>query len=296
MGIAAGAVAIIIAGGVAVWSLAGRGPSAEETAEAYLKALSEGDAAAVRDLLDTEPEPENFTQIEAAFAGADSYLTDYEFELADDNSVRARVTLGGAPGVVFFILSEGADGFRVNGDFLAILEATTTLGDSVTVGGALVPASAPVPLLPAVYTVAAAPTGILAGETTVIVTNETPITVAVEASVSSEATALAAAQLEAYARACAATNAMVPENCGLRVPWAADLATLSSIAFRIDQLPVLVLADDATTFAATGGVIVATATGSTPDGTAASFTYRADDWALRGVIEFTGDSMALRVT
>ncbi len=84
-----------------------------------------------------------------------------------------------------------------------------------------------------------------------------------------EATGAAQAQLDAYADACTQPATTVPPNCGLRVPWAADLTALSSLAFRIDQRPVLVLSADARTFAATGGVVVATATGTTREGTTA---------------------------
>ena len=79
------------------------------------------------------------------------------------------------------------------------------------------------------------------------------------------------------------------------MPWAADLAALDSIAFRIDERPVVALHDDAAGFDATGGVIVATASGTAHGGESASFTYRADDWALRGSIRFSGDDMILAV-
>ena len=67
------------------------------------------------------------------------------------------------------------------------------------------------------------------------------------------------------------------------------------MAFRIDQSPALTLSPDLRTFAATGGAIVATATGTTRAGGAGTFTYRADDWALRGTVCFTGDEMVLAV-
>ena len=102
-------------------------------------------------------------------------------------------------------------------------------------------------------------------------------------------------QLDAYAAQCAQASDAVPPNCGLRVPWAADLASLTSIAFRVEQTPQVVLSPDLRTFDATGGVIVATATGVTRTGDEASFTYRADDWALRGTIALTADGMQLVV-
>lgn len=294
VGITAGAVALAIAGGIAFFVLGTLRPSPEEAAEAYLRALSEGDASSVRDLLATEPE--SFSQIQDAFAGADSYLSNYSYEISDDHSVRAEVDFDGVPGVVFFGMSEGDGGYYVTSDYLATLDATTTLGDSVMIGSAVFPTSEPITLLPAVYTVAAAPSTLLAGEATVLVTNESTARADVVASLSDKGAALIASQLDDYARACAEPGTTVPESCGLRVPWAADLATLSAITFRIDQLPVLALAEDLSSFAATDGIIVATATGTTRDGASASFTYRADDWALRGVIEFSSGRLALRVT
>ncbi len=60
-------------------------------------------------------------------------------------------------------------------DNLASLEVRTTIGDSVRIGGVLVPAGHPVDLLPAVYPVAAAPTRMLAGQTSAVVTNAAPV-------------------------------------------------------------------------------------------------------------------------
>ena len=70
---------------------------------------------------------------------------------------------------------------------------------------------------------------------------------------------------------------------------------LDGIAFRIEEHPVVALSEDAASFDATGGVIVATATGTTRGGESRAFTYRADDWALRGSVRFSGDEMILAV-
>lgn len=292
IGIATGAAALVAAVG-AVWWFTAQAPSAEQTAEAYLRALSEGDADALTGLIDDDTG--GFAEIVEAFAGADSYLEEYTLEgIGDDGSARADVVLDGEQGVVFFQLGETPGGWRVDADYLASLDVTTTIGDAVRIGDVLQPAG-PVSLLPAVYTLTAAPAGLVAGSTTVAVTNEEPLTAAVEASLAPEAVATAQAQLDAYLAACTAPATAVPANCGLRVPWAADLATLSSIAFRIDTAPVLTLSPDARSFAATGGVVVATATGTTRDGSTGAFTYRADDWAVRGTVSFTGDTMTLAV-
>ncbi|MET0736476.1 MAG: hypothetical protein ABWY55_12645 [Microbacterium sp.] len=292
IGLVAGAVAVAIAGaGVAWWALS-RPATAEQAADAYLRALSQGDFGAVSGML--AHEPDDLDRIEAAFTGASGYVSDYTFDVGSDHSVRADAELDGRPVVVHFVLEEQDGGWRVGGDYLVPLEATTTIGDSVRVGGALAPAATPVPLLPALYLVTAAPSALLVGETEAVVAGD-PVTVAVEASVSPDAIGVAQEQLDAYAQACAAPAATVPSSCGIRVPWAADLGALTSIAFRIDQLPVLALSADGRTFAATDGVLVATATGTTRDGAPGSFTYRADDWALRGGVAFTGDEMVLTV-
>lgn len=279
-----------------MWILT-RQPSADAVAEDYLRALSEGDFAAIEGLI--VDGGEGLAQVETAFSGATAYISDYSFDIVDDDagtrSVRATVELGGERGVVGFSLTREGGGWRVGADHLATLEVETTIGDSVRVGGVLVAAATPVALLPAVYPVTAAPAGLVLGETSAIVTNEAPATATVDATLSPEATALAQEQLDSYADACATPADAVPGNCGLRVPWAADLASLSSIAFRIDAYPVLALAADGESFAATDGQIVATATGTTRAGAPGAFTYRAEDWALRGTVTFAGDEMVLAV-
>lgn len=291
IGIAAGAVALVAAGGILWWML-GRAATPEQTAETYLRALSEGDAGGIRSLL--AEEPDGFDTIAEVFEGADGYVDVASFEVRDDRSVRAEVVFGDQPAVVGFTLAQTAAGWRVTGDFLATLTVSSTIGDAVRVGGVLVP-TGDVLLLPARYDVVAAPAGLVDGTTTVDVTNDEPVSAAVEASVSPAATAAAQQQLDAYLSACTRTATSVPDHCGLRVPWAADLARLDEIAFRVDTPPVLSLSADAGSFAATGGVIVATATGTTRDGAVGSFTYRAEDWALRGIVSFSGDTMTLGV-
>jgi hypothetical protein len=285
---------VLVGGGVLAWLLT-RPPSAEAVAEEYLRALSEGDVAGVEGLL---AEDSASPVTESAFAGASGYISDYSFDLEDSGSgtrtARAEVTLGGEPAIVDFVLTEQDGRWKVGADALAEVTIQTSIGDSVRIGGALVPAAEPVPLLPAVYLVTAAPAGLVTGESTAVVTNEQPVTVTVDAILSPDAAPAAQEQLDAYADACAQPAETVPDKCGLRVPWGADLATLSSIAFRIDAYPAVTLAEDGT-FAATGGDIVATATGTTRDGSPGTLTYRADDWALRGSITFTGDEMVLAV-
>ncbi len=114
-------------------------------------------------------------------------------------------------------------------------------------------------------------------------------------STESDLTTIAQDELDAYADACTREATEVPPHCGLRVPWAADLATLDRVVFRVEQYPAIALSSDERTFSATGGVVVATAYGTTPDGAPARFTYRDDDWSLRGLVTRAGDELVLSV-
>ena len=304
VGIVGGVAALALAA-AGVWWFTSRPPTAQAAAESYLRALETGDVAAIAGLRDDDLGADAQSLVEEAFAGAASYLSEAEIlevRAGDDGmaAVHAEGLLGGDRHTLSFTMHDTGDGWKVTADHLGALQAQTLLasapaGDSVWVGGALAPAATELRLLPAVYEVRAAPRGILKGTATAVVSTDQPIAVTIDAALSPEATALAQAQLDAYADACAAPAASVPDHCGLRVPWAADLAALDSIAFRIDEHPVIALHDDAAGFDATGGVIVATASGTAHGGESASFTYRADDWALRGSIRFSGDDMILAV-
>lgn len=298
IGIATGAALVAVAAGFAIWAMT-RPPAPDAVADSYLRALSEGDFDAIAPLL---PDTVDAAGLRSSFEGASQYISEYTYSLDDDGEgllgVRAQVEIDGDPGVVFFALGREGDAW-ILGDFLGSLDVTTTVGgststiDSALIGDVLLPAATA--LLPAVYAVSPSPAGILTGATEVAVTNEQPVDVLLDATLSPDAAPLAQEQLDAYAEGCAMPADAVPANCGIRVPWAADLATLDDIRFRIEQLPTVALSPDGRTFGATGGVIVATATGTTRAGSPGSFTYRAEDWALRGTIRFSGDEMSLRV-
>ncbi|NYE19823.1 hypothetical protein [Microbacterium immunditiarum] len=300
IGIVAGALAAI-AVGVALWWWLARpgGPGGPaDAAREFLSALESGDGERAVELLESAPPRE--ADVAAALDGAAARIEAATVERVSagaGGATRADVAfdLAGESHEASFGLVETADGWRVAADALGTLTGETTIGDSIAVGDVIVPADAPFALLPAQYPVTAAPRGLLEGEATAVVLPGGSADAAVEASVSPQATERAQARLEEYARACAQPADAVPRNCGLRVPWAADLATLESIAFRIDRMPQLALSPDATAFDATGGVVTATATGTTRDGGTASFTYRADDWALRGTVSFEGDEMVLAI-
>lgn len=298
----AAAVAAVLAVTIALVAggPAGGPASPEGTARAYLDALAAGDGEAV-DALRAEP----LDALTAdAFAGASAYLTDprvaRETERGESATVQAEAEIAGERVGLRLTLRSTDEGWRVvDGDLGTVRAATAVagapVGDAVWIGDALAPAESDVALLPAEYEVAAAPRGILTGSETVVVGPGEPVTVELDATVSADAAAIAQAQLDAYLDVCAEPAVEVPDHCGLRVPWAADLTALERIAFRIDERPVLALSADASTFDATGGVIVATATGAARAGGDGTFTYRADDWAVRGTVEFTGDEMVLSV-
>lgn len=306
-GIAAGGGAVLVAGVVLTGLLVAQPPSAEDAARAYLTALSEGDFARIDDMMAVRGDEDRHRVVAEAFASAEDYIDDPRIEeissaQAGVTAVRASAELDGDRRDLHFALSDSGGGWTLAGDYLATMEVFTDLagtglpaGDSVWIGEALAPAGSRVALLPAEYPVTAAPRGLVAGETSVAVSNDRTSTVQLGVSLSPAATGVAQDQLDAYADACTVPATAVPADCGLRVPWAADLANLTSIAFRIDRRPALALAPDGRTFAATGGVVVATATGTTRDGLVGTFTYRADDWALRGTVSFEGDEMILEV-
>lgn len=297
IGIAVGAAALII-GGAVVWWLVARPLTAEESATRYLDALAAGDFAAIDDLRSEPLDPAAETVLEQAFAGASEHVRSPRIDrlVAEDatTTVHATIQLAGEEHALTFELAAEGGRWLLAADYLGDLTVSTPLGDSVWVGDALAPVTAPILLLPAVYPVVAAPRGLLVGEESAIIADGRS-EVAMDVTLTAEATDRAQEQLDAYADACAAPATAVPDHCGLKVPWAADLASLAGLTFRIETRPTVRLSPDGTTFAATDGVIVATAQGSTRTGAPGSFTYRAADWALRGTIAFTGDEMVLAV-
>ena len=300
--IVVGVVVAAVGAGVAWWLL--RPPSAEDAAQRYLSALSTGDVAVI-DAMRGSSDPEVDRLVDDAFSGAKAYLSDARIdELAssgDRTVVRASAEFDGERRDLRFTLASEADGFVLTGDHLGALTArsiaTATaepMGDSVWVGNALMPTDVKVGLLPAVYEVAAAPSVLLEGEGSVVIAAE-PVELTIEATLTEAAGTAAQEQLDQYARTCAQRAVAVPEDCGIRVPWAADLTQLDAIAFRIEKFPAVSFDANGRTFGATGGVIVATATGLAWTGMPASFTYRAEGWALRGSVSFEGDEMVLAV-
>jgi hypothetical protein len=299
------AAVLVVGGAGAAWFLLSRQPTAEDAARSYLTALSQGDLDTIQTMRDQRLDEDTERTLAAAFADA-AYVEDPKIDDIDEGSVgvvavRATAAIESERVDVSFELVRGDDGdWALRGDYLgsATVEAQIEEGarlPAVWIGDALVSTAAEAPLLPARYIASAAPRGVVQGEAVLHLGAGDSIAVELTAGLTAHATVRAQEQIDAYAQGCAEPAAAVPDNCGLVVPWAADLAELERIAFRIEQLPTVSLSPATASFDATGGSIVATATGVTHAGTTASFSYRADDWSLRGTLELSGEEMLLSV-
>lgn len=293
--VAAGVVLLAVAG-LVLWLLQ-RPPGPQAVAEDYLRALAGGDADTALNLVASDSL--DSSMIEAAFAGATATLSDATVtgvsEDGDTATASITYTLDSTSGSGELMLQQTPTGWKVAPDGLGTVTITSTLGDAAAIGTAVVGVNQPVVLLPALYQIDAAPVGILTGALTVAVAPGSAATAALQPQLSDTALETASAQVQAYVDACTAPADAVPENCGIRVPWAADLATLTSLTFRVETAPTLAFAEDLSSFAATGGVLVATASGTTRDGAPGTFTYRSDGWSLRGGMIFSGNQLVLSV-
>lgn len=303
VGIAVAGAIVVAGAGLAWWALS-RGQSAEDAARSYLSALAAGDLDTVQAMREPLPDAQE-ELLERAFLGASAYIADPRIEELDEQAggvvgVHASAALGGERRDLRFQLEADGSGWILTGDHTGSLTVDAAIADGaalewVAVGGALARTATPLALLPAEYAVAAAPPGILEGSADVTVAPGTPASISLTATLAPEAAEKAQEQLDAYADACVEPATSVPDNCGIVVPWAADLASLERIAFRIEQHPAIALSPDARSFDATGGILVATAHGVTREGTTASYTYHADDWTLRGTIALDGERAVLSV-
>ena len=287
------AVVVVAGAGVVGWWMLRHG-SVRSVAEQYLHALEAGDIDTIDTMMAGLPlNREQRTTIGQAFAGATGHLTSARIDdIGSDGGVRATGRLDGSPVTIFFAVSRSG---KLTGDFLGSLTVYPSIGTAARVGDATILAGATVGLLPAVYPVRALPDEVLHGTRTVALSNESSTTVDLPVALADGATDAVQKQLAAYEDRCAASTTTVPAHCGLRVPWAADLRTLTSLDFRIDRRPALALAPDGSSFAASNGKITATARGKGWDGASHTLVYRADDWALRGRVVFDGATVSLHV-
>lgn len=287
---------LVAAGAVVIWLLL-RPSGAEATARAYLDALAAGDPTGAVAVMDVEPA--DAEQLRLAFGGAIERIEDAVVDGTDEDGDRAMArvsfSLSGQPVTATLPLIQVGAVWLVSDGGLGRIAVTTTIGDAAAVGAVIVPAGKAVPLLPARYEVFAAPVGILEGSTTASVAPGTTASADLEPTLAESATETAGAQVRTYLDSCTVPANAVPQNCGIQVPWAADLASIETVRFAIETAPTLAFGTDLQSFASTDGVLVATVTGVTRDGTAASYTYRSENWAVRGTVIFTGNELVLAV-
>ena len=187
IGIVVAAALVVAAGAVGAWVLT-RPPSAEAVADDYLRALSKGDLAGIESVV-VDGHSRQLDQVGAAFAGAQGYISHYSVELGDERHGHARrMRTQNSAEEHRRRLHPHTTGRPVAGVGLPRIARGShhdrRLG---AVGGVLTGADQPIPLLPAVYPVAAAPSGLLDGKATAVVTTEAPVVVAIAASVSPDA-------------------------------------------------------------------------------------------------------------
>ena len=325
--VAAAVVAIVaIVGGVIAWSFISRPSGAAETVGAYLAALERGDGAAASALSAqqaVDAAAVEFGALDDATEWISAARVETITEEGTDATATATFTLAATQHSVTMTLSNRSGAWLVTDAPATTLRATSTMGAGIEIGDVAVPFddaaaganaaaaagnetetetdaeaaahAVTVALLPGVYEVTAAPAGLLEGAREVVVTGADSLDVTLQPTLGAAALTAADAQLATYLAACTAPATAVPLDCGIRVPWAADLASLTRLTFRIDKAPTLALAPDGSGFAATGGTLVATAVGVDDGGGAASFTYRDSEWALRGSVGFTIDALTLEV-
>lgn len=297
--IAAATVVVLGAIGFAVW-LGTRGETPEAGAQRYLDALAAGDgdrlSAAVTPDVDLSAETID------AFAAATAYVEEptvvsVETSSNDTATVSASYFLAGGMRVVPFTVRLVDGQWLADADALGGIVATTSVGDAVTIGDVVLESSVPLIALPAAYTVTAAPADVLTGQAEAVVTPGATTEVAVSASLTPDAATRAQPAVDSYLQACTASSPEAPAtaspaSCGISIPWGADLASAQGFVFRVEAFPTVAL-DASGGFIAAGGSYVVTVSGVTRDGTEGSFTYRDDDWTLRGALTFTGGELIL---
>ncbi|MCM3779441.1 hypothetical protein [Microbacterium hydrocarbonoxydans] len=108
--------------------------------------------------------------------------------------------------------------------------------------------------------------------------------------------ASAQAEVDEHLEQCAAAGApdgVMPEACGIRIPWGTEFAAVSDARFRIERMPEVSLTDDG--FVAQGGELIATVTGTGQDGAPRTETYRTQNWSVRGDAERTRTGVDITV-
>lgn len=286
--------ALVAAAALAVWIWhSGSRPTSPTTAaERYLRALESADSAGVRELMPDVPEAA-LRALESAGEPIEDASVLGVHRNASTAIARVRFTAGAADHEARIALTETSGRWTIDGSTLAEVTAIPTIGDSLALGDAEIPASESVRLLPAVYEIVASPVEFLEGSAVVSALPGEPTRVDLDVALRPAATDEAQRQLEEHLDDCASSPDAAPVGCGIRIPWGTDLRTVSAAAYRIESMPVVALDDDG--FTANAGVLVATLDGTALDGSARSTTYRTESWSVRGDVDFAGDEMVLTV-
>lgn len=289
-------VVVLVAGGLWIWQATGRPATAEEAAAEYLRALESGDPAAVeatgavmqRETLDAfsdatalvhDAEVISVSGDDSVPVGGVTATAEITFRLADEKHT-AALTLSPVDGR--WVVDESGRG---------TVTADPSIGSFVSIGGQTLPAGEATTLLPATYPVTAAPAELLSGESSVTVLPGDEQSIDLEVSLRSEATVAAQNQLDDHLEACTVPGDTPPEGCGIRIPWGTEFRAVSEFRYRVEKLPTLTLSGNG--FAAEGGVLVTTVTGTGQDGAKREATYRTDSWSLRGDVSFTAEGVVL---
>ncbi len=282
---------VLAVAGAAAWWFFLRPTSPEDTALAVFHALASGnpdrvDAAGI-EVSDTA---------RTAFVAAIAHLSEPELRHVELHEDHALVTIGFRLGSIAHasvvrLEREGNRWTPHSGDVLGSVTPQTTPGAGIQIDDLFHPNGEPLVLLPAVYPLAAAPTTALEGGQHAYVLPGDSFALPLVASFRPEQTSISQQQLNEYLDGCTRTASAVPANCGIRIPWGADLAALAELRFRVESYPVIALLEHE--FLASGGVLIATAEGTDHAGTARAFTYRTTEWSVRGTIGFTPDGLTL---
>lgn len=283
---------VLAAAGMWIWQSTAPSSTPEEAALDYLHALESGDPDAV-----AATGMKVSTTALDAFDAATSLIEDAEVtrvrEDTDGASAVADISfrLDGAEQEAQLSLGVVEDRWIVDSAGLGSLTIESSIGSDVAIGDATIPAGKGIPLLPATYTVAAAPTTLLDGERSVSVLPGTKTSATVDVAVRPEATAAAQDSLDELLETCTAPATTEAEGCGIRIPWRTEFRDVTGIRYRIDESPTIALSPAG--FTAEGGVLVATVTGTGQNGEPRTTTYRTDSWSLRGDVSFTADGLVL---
>jgi hypothetical protein len=283
---------LLLAVGIGLWRSSSSPATAETTATAYLHALESGDATTV-----DSTGPGISEKARTAFSGATEYIADGSVEDVEQHDDTATVDvsfrLDGETRSATLTLTRHDDGWRIDSSGFGTLTVVPTTGSFISIGDAAWAADDGIPLLPAIYPVAAAPKNLLDGSAAATVLPGERVDADLDVELRDAATGAAQAALDEHLGACTAKGGERPEGCGIRIPWGTEFRAVSDVSYRIETLPSLVLSG--TGFTAGGGMLVATVTGTGQDGAARTTTYRTDSWMVRGDVTFTETAIALTV-